>query len=159
MAKNSDRPIIMPLSNPTSKAEATPTQILQATSDKALIATGSPFASVDTGKRQIRISQCNNALIYPGIALGMLISKATHLTESMLFAASRAVSDSFVSEANENGLLPDFNNIKDLSGRVAKAITQQAIADKTAAQISAEEFERRLEKLVWKPEYLHFQKG
>jgi malate dehydrogenase (oxaloacetate-decarboxylating) len=159
MAKNSDRPIIMPLSNPTSKAEATPAQILQATSDKALIATGSPFASVDTGKRQIRISQCNNALIYPGIALGMLISKATHLTESMLFAASRAVSDSFVSEANENGLLPDFNNIKDLSGRVAKAITQQAIADKTAAQISAEEFERRLEKLVWKPEYLHFQKG
>src|SRR5436190_23924501 len=98
MAAEAEYPIIFPLSPPTEKAEATPDDLLNWTEGRALIATGSPFGQVDFKGEKIPIAQCNNALIYPGIGLGVLVAQATRLSETMLWEACKALS-SFASNA------------------------------------------------------------
>ncbi len=148
----------MPLSNPTSKAEATPEQILEATGGNALIATGSPFKDVIFNNSNVRISQCNNALVYPGIALGMLLSKASRLSETMLLTASRAISDSYANDKSENGLLPDLSNIQQLSATIGFAVARQAMLENLCPTVSENELESRYKKLYWKPVYYDYCK-
>ena len=113
----------MPISNPTSKAEATPERIINCTEGNALIATGSPFAPVNYKGREIKISQCNNALVFPGIGIGMIKSKARILTDEMLLEASEALSKETALEASDpNRLLPGFEKVKDISKKISEQI-------------------------------------
>ncbi|MFZ5949544.1 MAG: NAD-dependent malic enzyme [Candidatus Rifleibacteriota bacterium] len=156
MHKNTPHPIILPLSNPTSKAEATPVQIIEATNGKAFIATGSPFDPVEYDGRTFKISQCNNALVYPGIALGMLISSASQLTERMLFAASMAVSENCNTDAKNTELLPALQHVKKLSAKVAVAVAMQAAAEGLAEKTSEDSLHEKIAEKTWQPEYAEY---
>lgn len=153
MARHCSTPIIMALSNPTSKAETTPETILAATSGKALIATGSPFGKVLFAGAEIEISQCNNALIFPGLGMGMLISKARTLTDTMLLQASKALSQFCVSDQSANALLPNFSRIEEISATVAMAVAQRAIKDGVAEPITERKLHETLTAIHWQPEY------
>jgi len=154
MAKNTERPIIFPLSNPTSKAEAVPADILEWTDGKALIGTGSPFAPV-TYKGQVHhIAQSNNTYIFPGVGLGVLASEATRVTDNMFMASSQALAD--LSPALKDSaapLLPPVSDIRAVSRAVAFAVARQAVADKVAPVRSDEELERCIDAAVWTPVY------
>lgn len=156
MAANTPRPIIMPLSNPTEKAEATPQKILEFSGGSALIATGSPFGLVNYAGRKIAISQCNNALIFPGIGLGMIISGADSLSDSMLLAASEKLAELNQSDDSPNSLLPGFSQIRQLSAEVALAVARQAAAEKLAQPASDEELNARLKAAIWHPVYTNY---
>lgn len=158
MAENSPHPIIMPLSNPTSKAEATPADIISCSQGRAYIASGSPFAPVEFAGLQQRISQCNNALIYPGIGLGMLISGAKVLSDDMLLAASEALAGNCNSDPQSSELLPRLAGVKQLSAQVARAVARQAMAENLCPDFSPAELEERLNKTVWHPKYPIFHK-
>ena len=124
MYKNTAKPIIMPISNPTSKAEATPERILRCTNGNALIATGSPFAPVEFNNKKIKISQCNNALVFPGIGIGMIKSKARVLTDQMLLKASEALAKEAELKSNDpNSLLPSFEKVLEISKKISAQIT------------------------------------
>jgi malate dehydrogenase (oxaloacetate-decarboxylating) len=159
MAKNCEHPLILPLSNPTSKAEATPDEIFAATDGKALIATGSPFSQVEFAGKRHRISQCNNALIYPGIALGMIISEANELTDNMLFAASMALSENCNPDPDNSELLPDLNRVKQISIQIAKAVAIQAAEDNVTPDLSEEDFSQRIADKIWQPQYYDYEKA
>ncbi|EFO4065538.1 NAD-dependent malic enzyme, partial [Escherichia coli] len=129
MYANCEKPIIFPLSNPTSRAEAVPADLMSWTEGNAIVATGSPFSPVEYDGVQRVISQCNNAYIFPGIGLGVLISGATRVTRNMFLASARALA-SF--ECKGTGLLPDIRLIHDISRMIAFAVAQSAIADNVA---------------------------
>jgi len=153
MAKNCQHPIVMPLSNPTSKAEATPERIMKATEGRALIATGSPFAPVSWQSKQLRVSQCNNALVFPGIGLGMLISQASQLTDSMLLAASAAVSRFTSAVGESSSLLPDFSSILAISKAVAIAVAEEAAMAGKAVRKTTDQLEASYKNHAWTPAY------
>lgn len=156
MATYVDRPIILPLSNPTEKSEATPDDLLRWTKGRALIATGSPFAQVDFQGQKITIAQCNNALIYPGIGLGILVAKALRLTESMLREACKALSQYAIQE-NAQVLLPDFAKIHDISKAIALAVATQAREEGLAQVDENIDFAAQIERQFWIPHYLDYQ--
>lgn len=153
MKRNCEKPVILPLSNPTDKAEATPEMIFRATDETALIATGSPFESISSGSKTLRISQCNNALIFPGIAIGMLISKAKVLTPEMLLAASMSLSETYCENDNENTLLPDLTDILGISRSSGMVVARQAITEGLCPEIDSSELESRYNELLWSPVY------
>lgn len=155
MGKNCKHPVIMPLSNPTSKAEATPERIFAATQGNALVATGSPFGSVTWQGQTIPVAQCNNALVFPGIGIGMLISQAQQLTDNMLLAASSAVSRSSSEAPDSNRLLPGFDNILKISKNVALAVAEAAVREDVAQLKTEKELEAALTKHTWVPEYFN----
>lgn len=131
MSKNVERPIILPLSNPTELHECTPKDALEWSKGKALIATGSPFdpVKIDSGK-EIFVSECNNALIYPGIGLGAIISNTKLLTKSMIVAASTTLSKQVTEEERKKGmLLPDLERIQEVNVNVAAAVIEQSRRD------------------------------
>ncbi|HEI3204206.1 TPA: NAD-dependent malic enzyme, partial [Escherichia coli] len=149
------KPIIFPLSNPTSKAEAVPADLLSWTEGNALVATGSPFSSVEYNGKQREISQCNNAYIFPGVGLGVLISGATRVTQNMFLASARALA-SF--ECKSTGLLPDLRHIHDISRVIAFAVAQSAIADNVALPQTLPALTEKLEKTFWRPEYSDYHR-
>ena len=154
MHRHCDAPLIMPLSNPTSRIEAVPADILTWTDGKALVATGSPFDAVTVAGREIPIAQCNNAYIFPGIGLGVIAAKAERVTDSMLMAAARALSDcSPVAKTGKGAVLPSFKDIRDVSTRIAVAVAQQAVADGVAKASEETSIETRIKESFWTPEY------
>ncbi len=123
MYKYNKKPIIMPISNPTSKAEATPERVLKCTEGNALIATGSPFEPVEYNGSKITISQCNNALVFPGIGIGMVRSKARILSDKMLLKASEVLSSECEKTSSDNNsLLPSFERVLEISEIISKGI-------------------------------------
>ena len=157
MYRHCDAPLIMPLSNPTSRIEAVPADILLWTEGKALVATGSPFDAVTVAGREIPIAQCNNAYIFPGIGLGVIAAKAERVTDTMLMAAARALSDcSPVAQTGKGAVLPSFKDIRDVSTRIAVAVAKQAITDGVAKPHEQESLEARIEENFWTPEYAHY---
>ncbi|PKL49975.1 MAG: NAD-dependent malic enzyme [Candidatus Riflebacteria bacterium HGW-Riflebacteria-2] len=153
MSRNCHYPIIMPLSNPTIKAEATPERILAATEGRALIATGSPFSPASWQSKKIKVAQCNNALVFPGIGLGMLISQATQLSDSMLLAGSAALSRFTQKTGDCCALLPDFSNILQISKAVAIAVAEEAANSGNAELKTADQIEAAYKKHLWAPAY------
>ncbi|MEK6200883.1 MAG: NAD-dependent malic enzyme, partial [Desulfobulbaceae bacterium] len=130
MAANTDRPLIMPLSNPTSMAEATPEEIYSWTDGRALVATGSPFAPVLRGGVLRRSGQCNNVFVFPGVGLGVLASGAREVRPSFFTAAAHAVSDCVSRAEREEGmLLPAVSTLKAVSVKVALAVAMAAVAE------------------------------
>ena len=157
MKENTDMPLIMPLSNPTAKAEATPERALKATGGSCLIATGSPFKPVKVNGREQIISQCNNLYIFPGVGLGALISDADEVTDAMFMAASKALSDNLTDrELTSKQLLPSLEKIRELSAQVALAVAKEARDSGMGVQKSDEELMRIIQKSMWQPKYLPY---
>lgn len=159
MGKYCERPLILPLSNPTSQAEAQPVDVLRWTAGKAMVATGSPFAPVDMGDQVHEIAQCNNSYIFPGIGLGVITVKATRITDNMMMAASKALADaSPLALLGKGALLPPLDTIREVSKVIAKAVIAQAIADGVALPIPPELIDGKIEQHFWQPEYREYRR-
>lgn len=156
---NCERPIVMPLSNPTSRVEAVPADIIQWTNGRALIATGSPFTPVNYQGRLYHIAQCNNSYIFPGIGLGVIASGAKRVTENMLMASSNALADcSPLLENADADLLPPIADIQKVSRVIALKVAQAAIADGVAVPLTDEQIQSNIEKEFWQPEYRTYKR-
>ena len=130
MAQHTHRPVILPLSNPTSKSEATPVDLMRWTQGRALVGTGSPFAPVDVNGRQVRISQINNSYIFPGVALGILVARARRVTDSMMMAATKTLASISPTLEDKNApLLPPVSESRKVAAVIAEAVARQAIAE------------------------------
>jgi malate dehydrogenase (oxaloacetate-decarboxylating) len=159
MAKNAERPVIFPLSNPTSKSEATAEDLLRWTDGRAIVGTGSPFAPVEFGGKTIRIAQVNNSYIFPGLALGILISRATRVTEGMMMAAAKALAGLSPTVQNKNAaLLPPIADARKVSRAVATAVGRAAIAEGVSTLESAGQLEEELDTYIWEPVYLPYER-
>lgn len=160
MASFTDRPIIFPLSNPTEKSEAIPTNLLAWTNGKALIATGSPFQDVNFNNDIITISQCNNSYVFPGIGMGVMVSKATHLSNEMIWMAAKTLSECSPTVKDLHaGLLPDINDIKYVSQRIAYAVAEQARKEGLAQVEATIDLRLKVEKCFWHPRYVPYRKA
>ncbi len=161
---NSHRPVILPLSNPTQKCEATPEEIIRWTNGSALIATGSPFLPVTYNNNTYNIGQCNNVFVFPGVGLGVMASGATTIKPSFFTAAAHAVAGQIPEETLAHGeLLPNVNRLKQVSMEVAMAVGQKAISEDKELQCKFSTFQHnsdpdRLKLIVdnmrWNPSYL-----
>ncbi len=154
MAAHTDRPIIFPLSNPTSRAEATPADLLAWTDGRALIATGSPFEPVQYGGRTYHIAQCNNSYIFPAVGLAVRATNARRVTDEMFMVAADALKDRSPALADRGAsLLPPLDEIRDVARHIARAVAIEAQRQGVADPSSADELEQRLDRTMWKAEY------
>ena len=154
MARHVERPVIFPLSNPTSKSEAVPADLIAWTEGRALVATGSPFEPVTYGGRTFTIGQCNNVFIFPGVGLGVIAVGAKRVTDAMFIAAARALSA--FSPARQDptaSLYPSLTQVRNVSRAVAQAVAAEAVRSGLAAPLSAEEQTARINATMWTPAY------
>ncbi len=159
MKVHCERPIILPLSNPTSRVEATPMDIIRWTEGAALIATGSPFEPVLFDGKHYPIAQCNNSYIFPGIGLGVLAANANRVTDEMLMESSRALAScSPLIQDPEASLLPSFNDIQSVSRQIALAVALKAVEQGVAPLRTEEQLVERIERTFWDPEYLSYKR-
>jgi malate dehydrogenase (oxaloacetate-decarboxylating) len=159
MAKSTPRPIIFPLSNPTSRAEATPADVLAWSEGRAVIGTGSPFPPVQKNGVTVRIDQTNNAYVFPGIGLGAISVEARRISDGMLMAAARALADVSPSRHDpEANLLPPVTALRDVSFHVALAVALAAQAEGLAQEESREKIEARIGDKMWNPVYLPYRR-
>jgi malate dehydrogenase (oxaloacetate-decarboxylating) len=155
MARKVPRPIIFPLSNPTTRSEANADDLIRWTDGRALVATGSPFAPVTFGGRKIPIAQCNNVYIFPAIGLGVVSSGARRVTEAMMLAAARALgANSPALKDPAASLLPSLTDIRSVAVEIALAVGLQAQKDGVAPKIDADELRHRVLKTQWTPAYI-----
>lgn len=153
------RPIVMPLSNPTSRVEARPEDIIAWTDGAALVATGSPFEAVNYQGQSYPIAQCNNAYIFPGIGLGVLASGAKRVTDGMLMAASRALAESSPLARDGHGpLLPDLKDIQQVSRDIAFQVAKAAQLHGVAVLTSDEALLQAIEQNFWLPQYRSYKR-
>lgn len=152
MAKHVERPIIMPLSNPTSRAEAVPSDLLAWTNGAALIATGSPFKPVELGETTYHIAQANNALIFPGIGLGVICCRASRITDTVIAAASQAVASAVSDRSLGASLLPTMTQLRSISAQVAVAVVEQAQRE-GLAQRELDNPIQQVYEAMWQPVY------
>lgn len=159
MHKHCERPIVFPLSNPTSRVEATPNDIIRWTDGQALVATGSPFDPVAHNGQTYPIAQCNNSFIFPGIGLGVLAIKATRVTDEMLMESSRALAECSPLAIHGTGaLLPPLEEIHSVSKRIAFAVAKKAIEQGHALEITDEALQQKIESYFWKPVYRRYKR-
>ncbi|MEV3968414.1 NAD-dependent malic enzyme [Streptomyces sp. NPDC050698] len=153
MAAHTDRPVILPLSNPTRLAEAVPADLLAWTGGRALIATGSPFEPVETDGVTHHIGQANNALVFPGLGLGTAVARAERITDGMLVAAARAIADRTDPTAPGAPILPPIDRLRETSVAVAVAVARAAVADGVARVSTDDTIEERVRAAMWHPVY------
>ncbi|AIR03254.1 MULTISPECIES: NAD-dependent malic enzyme [Cedecea] len=159
MHKHCARPIVMPLSNPTSRVEATPQDIITWTDGAALVATGSPFAPVSWKDKTYPIAQCNNAYIFPGIGLGVIASGASRITDEMLMAASESLAQhSPLLNDGEGMVLPELKDIQKVSRAIAFAVAKIAQQQGVAVVTSAEALKQAIDENFWQPEYRDYRR-
>ena len=159
MHKHCAKPLVMPMSNPTSKVEATPEEILRWTDGNALVATGSPFAPVSINGRTVHIAQCNNSYIFPGIGLGVIASKASRITDKMLMAASNALAEcSPMVTGLGDAVLPPIKDIQAVSRKIALAVAKQAQADGVALETSEDVLLAAIGRNFWMPNYRDYRR-
>jgi malate dehydrogenase (oxaloacetate-decarboxylating) len=152
MAAHCERPIVMPLSNPTSLSEAEPADVLAWTEGRALVATGSPFPPVTVGTKTVLIAQANNALVFPGLGLGVVVARARRITPGMIRAAARAIADERDSINPDAPLLPPIETLRSTSAAVAAAVGRAAVLDGVAGR-EEETFEDTVGATMWEPVY------
>jgi malate dehydrogenase (oxaloacetate-decarboxylating) len=154
MARHTQRPIIFPLSNPTTKCEATPNCLLGWTEGRALIATGSPFAPVAMNGHTISFGQCNNSFIFPGVGLGVLASGARRVSNKMFLAAALALADLSPALADARApLYPPLERVREISHHVALAVAMEAQRSGLAEKTSRDEVELRIVTKSWSPDH------
>ncbi len=159
MQAGTQRPIIFPLSNPTSRVEATPEQVLTWTDGQAIVATGSPFKAVKLGDQEIHISQCNNSYIFPGLGLGVIASRATRVTDKMLMTACETLAKASPLVQNGSGpLLPSLDSLPKLSEDIAFAVGRCAQEEGKAIQTSPERLMQHIKANFWEASYRPFRR-
>jgi len=159
MAIHVERPVIFPLSNPTSRSEANPTDLMNWTNEKAVIGTGSPFGEMIKQGNPFRVDQTNNCYIFPGMGLGLIAVKARRVTEKMFMAAAKALADCSPAKADPTAnLLPPLTTIRDVSLQVAVAVAQEAVAEGIADFTEYRDLETHIHEMMWMPEYLPYKK-
>ena len=155
MADINERPLILPLSNPTSKSECTADDAVRWSNGRAIVATGSPFAPAQFNGRRYRIGQCNNAFIFPGVGLGMCVARARHVSDGMFLAAAAALADQVTAEdLAESAVYPQLARIRDCSHAVACAVIRRAVAEGHADAAVLTNLEDNVRRAMWFPEYL-----
>jgi malate dehydrogenase (oxaloacetate-decarboxylating) len=159
MARHVERPVIFPLSNPTVCAEAKPADLLHWTEGRALVGTGSPFDPVEIGGKQIHITQTNNSYIFPGLALGILASRASRVSDGMIMASAKALAGLSPKKIDPAaGLLPPISESRRVSYVVAEAVGKQAIAEGLAELPNGSSLEEELKAYVWEPVYVPYKR-
>jgi len=154
MANHCERPLIFPLSNPTSKAECTPTEALQNSDGRAMVATGSPFEPVTFNGRTHIIGQCNNAFVFPGVGLGVLISEASRVTDSLFLAAAQTLAEFTVAQNLWNGALyPSLSHLRQISQAIGLRVAQTAREEGLGRTLDDAALRAAIEEYVWIPDY------
>ena len=153
MAAHAARPVILPMSNPTALSEAVPADLIRWTGGRALVATGSPFNAVDYGGARYEIGQANNALIFPGLGLGVIAVRSRRVTDRMLLAAARAVADMADISAPGAPLLPRVADLRETSVAVAAAVARAAEAEGVASAALDADLGGQVRALMWEPRY------
>jgi malic enzyme len=154
VAARVERPVIMPLSNPTEHSEAVPAAVLAWTGGAALMATGSPFPDVRRDGRTYRIGQGNNAFIFPGVGLGVMLAGAPAVTPGMFYAAARALAGTVTPAELDSGLLyPAVGRLREVARRVAAAVMAEAAGAGLCPAMDAGEIDTRLARGIWRAEY------
>jgi malic enzyme len=155
MARHVDRPIILPLSNPTSKSECTPKDALEWTAGRALVATGSPFEDVVRDGRRHVIGQSNNVFIFPGVGLGAIVSRTREITEEMFSIAAQTLANRVSEERLEVGaIFPSQEHLRAVSFDIACAVVREARDAHLGRVISDDEIEESVRNAVWDPDYI-----
>jgi malate dehydrogenase (oxaloacetate-decarboxylating) len=152
MAAHTERPVIMPLSNPTSLSEAQPADLIAWTGGRALIATGSPFDPVTYHGVRYEIAQANNALIFPGLGLGVTVARARRVSDAMLAAAAAALAGLSDTATPGAAVLPPVTHLRQVSAAVAAAVAQAAQAE-GLAQAQLDDPGKQAAQAMWTPEY------
>jgi malate dehydrogenase (oxaloacetate-decarboxylating) len=154
MAAKAERPIIFPLSNPTSRAEAHPAELDHWTDGRALIATGSPFAPLERNGVEYPVAQCNNVYIFPAMGLAATAAQATRVTDEMMRVAGATLGEASPALNDPNQpLLPSWSDAPDVAIRIAQAVAEQAVAEGVAPKRSSEELAERITQVHWHPVY------
>jgi malate dehydrogenase (oxaloacetate-decarboxylating) len=155
MGASCERPLIFPLSNPTSQAECTPADALACTDGRAIVATGSPFDPVVRDGRTYRIGQCNNSFIFPGVGLGVWASRARRVTNEMFLDAAKALAAHLTeSDLEQTAVFPQLKTIRDISRSVAIAVVRRAVDQGHAPAEVLEDVEGLVDRCMWFPEYI-----
>ncbi|GAB3529915.1 NAD-dependent malic enzyme [Photobacterium proteolyticum] len=159
MHQHCERPIIFPLSNPTSRVEATPADIIRWTDGNALVATGSPFEPVVHNGKTYPIAQCNNSYIFPGIGLGVLAVGARRVTDEMLMESSRALAEcSPLAIDGKGALLPPLEEIQTVSRHIAFAVAKKAVEQHKAPKNTDERIKEKIDANFWQAEYRRYKR-
>ncbi len=162
LCENVERPVVFPLSNPTSSCEAVPADLLGWSHGRAIVATGSPFDPVHVGGRDIAIGQGNNAFVFPGLGFGSILAEATEITDSMVLASAYALAEYVRERHLDKGLVyPPVDEMREVSQHVATRVIQQAFDDGVArtTQTTREGAAQRVREKAWWPRYLPFEKA
>lgn len=159
MAQHHELPIIFPLSNPSRQVEAHPLDVIKWTQGKVIIATGSPFGEVEYEGDVYHVAQCNNSYIFPGIGLGVIVSKARVISDEMIMASSNTLADvSPLANTGKGGLLPPLTEITELSKSIAFKVAKVAMQQGHALTVSDDELKGRIDKYFWSPEYRQYKR-
>ena len=157
MARKAERPIIFPLSNPTTRSEAKAEDLIHWTDGRALVATGSPFPPVSYGGRKIPVAQCNNVYIFPAMGLGVVASGARRVTEPMMLAAARVLgANSPALKDSSASMLPPLTEVRRVAAEIAFAVGVEAQKNGVAPKINEDELRRRTAQTQWTPAYTEF---
>jgi malate dehydrogenase (oxaloacetate-decarboxylating) len=156
MAAHTERPIVFALSNPPARAEANPADLIAWTDGRALIATGSPFAPVTYKGLTYVVAQVNNAMLYPGLALGAIVSRASRISDGMFGAAASAVSSLVTVRQPGASLLPHIDDLRSVSLTVAVAVAETADAE-GLARVKFGDIVQQVQDAMWQPEYRRIQ--
>jgi malate dehydrogenase (oxaloacetate-decarboxylating) len=154
MVECCEQPLVFPLSNPTSKSEAQPKDVIAWSQGRALVATGSPFDPVEYKGRRHRFAQANNVYVFPGVGLGALVAEAKRVTDSMFTVAAQELAAS-IDEADlaESALFPPLSELRSVTARIAVAVAREAREQGLGKAISDVEIEAAVKEATWFPEY------
>ena len=157
--KNSKRPVIFPLSNPTSSCEARPEDIFRWTDAKAIVATGSPFEDVEYNGKKYRIGQGNNAFVFPGVGFTAIVGKLKTIDETVFTTAAYALADTVSnSDLSMNAIYPKISSLKNITIKVATECLKNIMRTDSSLGFKEEDLPNMIESLMWKPEYLPYRK-
>lgn len=159
MAQQAQRPVIFPLSNPTSHSEATPADLVAWTGGRAVIGTGSPFPPILRDGRSFKVDQTNNAYIFPGVGLGAIAMGARRITDSMFMAAAKALAEASPARQNpQANLLPPVTALRQVALAVAQAVALQVHKERLGKRIADDRIEAAIRAKVWTPQYLPYRR-
>jgi malate dehydrogenase (oxaloacetate-decarboxylating) len=159
MCAHTERPVVFPLSNPTSSCEATPADILAWTGGRAVVATGSPFEPVRVGDRDVPIGQGNNAFVFPGLGFGSILAEASEITDGMVLAASYALAEYVADRHLYDGLVyPPVQELRAVARHVAARVVEQAFSEGVArtTKFALRDAAAHVRAKMWDPRYLPF---
>jgi malic enzyme len=160
MARHVERPLVFPMSNPTASSEATPADVIAWTEGRALVATGSPFDPVQWDGRAIHVGQGNNAFVFPGVGLGVLVSEATRVTDSMFAAAAEQLAAEVgQGQLAKGSLFPRPCEMRRVSARIAEAVVRVAREEGVGRPIPDAEIRQAVAEAMWEPAYLPLVAG